>query len=155
MSDDEDFTNTVQQHLPGFDRLVGLEITQASATRVQARLQITDSHLQIHDVVHGGVYTCLVETLGSIGAALAARAYHRTIVGIENHTSFLRATGRGELRAVAEPITAGKRTQVWNTRITDQGGQLVATGQLRVLCLEKKSLPNANSAKAGGPFDTE
>jgi 1,4-dihydroxy-2-naphthoyl-CoA hydrolase len=149
---DEDYTKAVQQHLCGFDRQIGIEILEATPTRVRAQLTITAQHLQIHNVVHGGVYSSLVETAGSIGAALAARAMGRTIVGVDNHTSFLRATGQGVLRVEAEPLTVGRRTQVWSSRIVNDQGQLVATGQLRLLCLDAGTLPNAGVVEAGSPF---
>ena len=149
---DQDFTAAVRQHMTGFDTLIGLEITEATPTRVRAKLAISASHLQIHGIVHGGVYTCLVETLGSIGGALAARAHGRTVVGVENHTSFLKAATEGTLSAVAEPVTAGRRTQVWSTQIRNDQGQLLATGQLRLLCIEPGSIPNATPQPAGSPF---
>ena len=152
---DEDFTQAVRRHMTGFDQLLGLEITHASSTRVCAKLQIAQCHTQIHGVVHGGVYTSIVETLGSIGAALSARAFDRTIVGLDNHTSFLKASSNGHLEAVSEPITAGRRTQIWSTRITDGAGTLVALGQLRLICLEKGTLPNASAGKPESPFTLE
>jgi uncharacterized protein (TIGR00369 family) len=152
---DEDFTLAVVRHMTGFDKLLGLEITHASSTRVCAKLEIAQCHKQIHGVVHGGVYTSIVETLGSIGAALSARAFGRTIVGLDNHTSFLKATSNGSLEAVSEPITAGRRTQIWNTRISDNTGKLVALGQLRLLCLEKDTLPNASTGSPESPFTLE
>jgi 1,4-dihydroxy-2-naphthoyl-CoA hydrolase len=148
-----DFTEAVQHHRTGFDRLIGLDIREANARLVRAELVITPSHLQIHGVVHGGVYTTLVETLGSIGAALAAKSFNRTVVGIENHTSFLKAVSQGTLIATSEPLTVGRRTQIWNTRICDDQGRLVATGQLRLLCIEEGTLPNTTPGQAGSPFD--
>jgi uncharacterized protein (TIGR00369 family) len=147
-----DFTSAVHQHITGFDRLLGLEITEASAARVCAQLMIAECHTQIHGIVHGGVYTSIVETLGSIGAALSARAFGRTIVGLDNHTSFLKATREGTLSAVSEPITAGRRTQIWSTRIASSDGLLVAIGQLRLLCIEAGTLPNASTGESGSPF---
>ena len=150
----EDLAKAANDHKTGFDRLVGLEITEASDKRVCAQLTIAECHKQIHGIVHGGVYTTIVETLGSIGAALSARAYGRTIVGLDNHTSFLRAVSEGILTAVAEPITAGRRTQIWSTRISDANGKGVALGQLRLLCLEIDTLPNAQTEKSSSPFST-
>ncbi len=152
---DKDFTLAVSQHMTGFDQHLGLQITHASSTRVCAKLEIAQCHRQIHGVVHGGVYTSIVETLGSIGAALSARAFGRTVVGLDNHTSFLKATSDGLLEAVSEPITAGRRTQIWNTRISDGAGTLVALGQLRLLCLEQGTLPNASTGKQESPFTVE
>ncbi len=148
----EDYAGAVQQHLCGFDRHLGLEVLEASSTRVRLQLTITPEHSQIHEVVHGGVYCSLVETACSIGAALAARAFGRTIVGVDNHTSFLRATGRGALVVEATPGTVGRRTQVWAARITNAERQLVATGQLRLLCIEQGALPDAGGAQEGSAF---
>ena len=34
------------------------------------------------------------------------------------------------------PFTRGRTTQVWETRITDDEGRLLAHGKVRMLCLE-------------------
>lgn len=149
---DQDQTNAVQRHLCGFDRHIGLEVLEATPTRVRLQLAITPAHTQIHGIVHGGVYCSLVETACSIGAALAARELGRTIVGVDNHTSFLRATGQGILSVQSEPVTVGRRTQVWSARINDDDGRLVATGQLRLLCIEQGSIPDAAAGQEGSPF---
>ena len=57
-------------------------------------------------------------------------------MGLENHSSFLRAVRSGRLRARALPLQRGRRTQVWEAMITDEQGQLVATARVRLLCLE-------------------
>ena len=148
----QDFTTAVKLHMTGYDRHLGLEITEATPARVRAELKIAECHTQIHGVVHGGVYTSIVETLGSIGAALSARAFGRTIVGLDNHTSFLKAIGEGTLHAISEPIAAGRRTQIWSTKISDQTGTLVALGQLRLLCIEAGTLSHADSGEHSSPF---
>ncbi len=147
-----DYTSAVQQNLSGFDRHIGVEVLEATGTRVRLRLAIAPRHTQIHGIVHGGVYCTLVETACSIGAALAARELGRTIVGVDNHTSFLRATGHGSLTVHAEPVSVGRRTQLWSARITDDEGRLVASGQLRLLCVEQGSIPNASAGQEGTPF---
>jgi uncharacterized protein (TIGR00369 family) len=55
------------------------------------------------------------------------------IVGADNHTSFLKATRSGTLRAVARPLSVGKRTQLWETNIENEQGELVATGRVRLM----------------------
>jgi acyl-coenzyme A thioesterase PaaI-like protein len=57
-------------------------------------------------------------------------------VGLENATSFVRAAREGTLRARALPLVRGRRTQVWEARIEDQEGHLLAHGKVRLLCLE-------------------
>jgi len=41
-----------------------------------------------------------------------------------------------KLRAVSTPITRGQRTQVWEARVIDEEDRVVATGRVRLLCLE-------------------
>jgi uncharacterized protein (TIGR00369 family) len=61
----------------------------------------------------------------------------QTVVGLENHTSFLRAVRSGRLRAVALPLTRGRRTQVWEATVTDEEGRIAATGRVRLMCLDE------------------
>jgi acyl-coenzyme A thioesterase PaaI-like protein len=48
------------------------------------------------------------------------------------------------LRATARPITRGRRTQVWEGEVRDAAGRIVATGRVRLLCLD----PDADLAGA-------
>jgi uncharacterized protein (TIGR00369 family) len=56
-------------------------------------------------------------------------------VGLENHTSFIRAVRQGTLTATARPITRGRTTQVWQCEVKDDQGQVTATGRVRLLCV--------------------
>jgi uncharacterized protein (TIGR00369 family) len=71
-----------------------------------------------------------------VGAALHAITEGRSVVGLENSTSFIRAVREGRLRATATPLTRGRRSQVWEGTVTDAEGRLVAKGRVRLLCLE-------------------
>jgi uncharacterized protein (TIGR00369 family) len=108
-----------------------------------AELEIGDAHRQPYGIVHGGVYAGIVETVASVGAALYALADGKSVVGLENSTSFLRAAREGVLRVTALPLTRGRRTQVWEGTVTDASGRVVATGRVRLLSLE------ADAALAG------
>lgn len=70
-------------------------------------------HLQAYGIVHGGVYAGIIESLASVGAAIHALAEGKSVVGLENHTSFLRAVRSGTLHGVAKPLTRGRRSPVW------------------------------------------
>lgn len=113
-----------------------LKITRATRQEVAGELPIQPMHLQPHGIVHGGVHAAIVETLASIAAGINAFADGRTVVGLENHTSFLRAVRSGILRGVARPLTRGRRTQVWEVTVSDEAGKVAATGRVRLLVLE-------------------
>jgi uncharacterized protein (TIGR00369 family) len=83
------------------------------------------------------VYSGVIETVASVGAAVYGLARGLSVVGLDNHTSFLHAAREGTLTATARPLTRGRRTQVWEATITDPTGRAVATGRVRLLCLEQ------------------
>jgi uncharacterized protein (TIGR00369 family) len=61
------------------------------------------------------------------------------VVGVENHTSFIHAARAGRVRVTARPLTRGRRSQLWEAESRDEAGRLVASGRLRLLCLEAGS----------------
>src|SRR6202521_5322466 len=116
---------------------MGISITHATQDEVRAELTVGTQHLQPYGVVHGGVHCGLIETLASIGAALFALPRGQSVVGLENSTSFVRAVRSGaKLHAISTPITRGRRTQVWEARVLDEQDKVVATGRVRLLCVE-------------------
>src|SRR5690348_12208232 len=121
----------------GWLQAMGVTITKATAEEVRAELTVGPPHLQGYGIVHGGVHCGLIESLASIGAALYALPRGQSVVGLENNTSFVRAVRAGaRLHAVATPVTRGRRTQVWEAQVLDEEDKLVATGRVRLLCLE-------------------
>lgn len=124
-------------HVGTWAGAMGLHLVSATRDQVVAEVELRSTHLQPHGITHGGVHASIIESLCSIGAALDAGAHGRTVVGLENHTSFIRAARSGTLRATATPITRGRTTQVWETTIRDGAGAIVATGRVRLLVLER------------------
>jgi uncharacterized protein (TIGR00369 family) len=121
----------------GWLKAMGVTITLATSDEVRAEMTVGPEHLQGYGIVHGGVHCGLIESLASIGAALFAMPRGQSVVGLENNTSFVRAVRAGaRLRAVSTPITRGRRTQVWEARVLDDKDQIVATGRVRLLCIE-------------------
>jgi 1,4-dihydroxy-2-naphthoyl-CoA hydrolase len=131
------------------DSVLGLQIKEASPDRVTASLEVTPKLHQAFGIVHGGVYATMAETTASLGAALALvqavgadavatpgdPSGGAQVVGISNHTEFLRAVRDGELRADATPVTRGRTTQLWRVEITDDTGRLVAHSSVRLMNL--------------------
>jgi len=136
----ENFAEQVNR-LDGWLRAMGITVTHASTDEVRAELTIGPEHLQGYGIVHGGVHCGLIESLASIGAALVALPRNQTVVGLENNTSFVRAVRSGaRLHAVATPVTRGRRTQVWESRVLDEQERVVAAGRVRLLCLEQEQM---------------
>ena len=133
----QDFAARFKERPEGWPEAMGMDITLATKDEVRAELTIGPQHLQGYGIVHGGVHSGVIETLASIGAFLFAQQRDQHVVGLENHTSFIRAVRAGtKLHAVATPITRGRHTQVWEARVLDEEDRIVATGRVRLLCLE-------------------
>ena len=134
----EDFAKRLNELPEGWLQAMGVTITKATQDEVRAELTVGPEHLQGYGIVHGGVHCGLIESLASIGAALIALPRSQSVVGLENNTSFVRAVRAGaRLHAVSTPITRGRRTQVWEARVLDDQERLVATGRVRLLCIEQ------------------
>jgi uncharacterized protein (TIGR00369 family) len=133
----KEFSEQLNAIPEGWVSAMGMRITHATRDEVRAELTIGTQHLQGYGIVHGGVHCGIIETLSSMGAYLFARERGQHVVGLENNTSFIRAVRTGaKLHAVATPITRGRQTQVWQAQVLDEDERLVATGRVRLLCLE-------------------
>jgi 1,4-dihydroxy-2-naphthoyl-CoA hydrolase len=131
-----DIVDSLNARRGGFNEALGLLFLSVTYDEIVAEIPVTPMFHQPYGIVHGGVYCSIVETLASTGAALNATAHGDHAVGLENNTSFLRAVREGRLRAVAIPQSRGRRSHVWSVAITDDDGRAVATGRVRMLCLE-------------------
>jgi uncharacterized protein (TIGR00369 family) len=115
---------------PFVDHL-GIELTEASGSRVVARWTADERHHQPYGIVHGGVHASVVETLGSVGSAMWFGDRGK-VVGVSNSTDFYRAVREGELVSVATPVHQGRSQQVWVVETRDADDRLISRGQLRV-----------------------
>ncbi|MFO0570592.1 MAG: PaaI family thioesterase [Polyangiaceae bacterium] len=136
MTETTDFAAAINSALGGWNRAMGLSFRLATADAVVAELVVGPEHLQPYGIIHGGVYAGIIETVCSTGAALAAARNGQVVVGVDNHSTFLRATREGKLTVRAAPLTRGRKTQVWDGRVEDEHGKLIATGRVRLICLD-------------------
>ena len=122
---------TIPTSYEGFDKVLGLEITEADGDRVHARLPVQPHLHQPYGIVHGGVLCAVVETTASVGGAMwfGDRGH---VVGVSNHTNFLRAVREGVLEVDARPVHRGRTQQLWQVTVEDETGRLVAQGQVRL-----------------------
>jgi uncharacterized protein (TIGR00369 family) len=119
----------------GLDKALGVEVLEASGDRVVLEAPIGPQLLQPYGIVHGGVHCSLVESAASIGAAMWF-GERGNVVGVANHTNFLRAAREGRLTATAEPIQRGRTQQLWRVTVTGDGedaaGRPLAVGEVRL-----------------------
>lgn len=146
-----DFSEMLNAHRGGFNEHLGLVFTKANLDEIVAELEVGPEHLQPYGLVHGGVYSAMVETLASTGAAVNVMPQGLNAVGLDNHTSFLRAVRKGKLTGRATPNVRGQRTQVWSVVIRDEADRVVAEGRVRLLCLEQGAAVAGETVKMKTP----
>ena len=119
----------------GVNQQLGVEVVQATADRVELRLEVGPKVHQPYGILHGGVSALLAESAASIGAAIAAGA-GRNVVGIELNANHVRSMRDGVLTAVATPVKAGRRIQVWAIELTDDKGRVICVSRCTLAVLD-------------------
>src|SRR5436190_15104652 len=106
-----------QLHLP-FAELLGIEYVAAAPDRVVAELSVRAELCTNPAVMHGGAIMAFADTLGAAGTFLNLPEGAGTTT-IESKTNFVGPAPLGaRLSGEAIPVHRGRRTQVWQTRIT-------------------------------------
>jgi uncharacterized protein (TIGR00369 family) len=132
MTDANDFVEMIEAMPDGWKTAMGVHFLEATAEKVVAELVIGPMHLQPLGIVHGGVHAGLIEAVASVGANITLMPHGKYAVGLENHTSFLRAVRGGKLRAVGTPLHSGNSSRVWQVDVHDDTNGVVATGRVRL-----------------------
>ncbi|MDO4493105.1 MAG: PaaI family thioesterase [Clostridia bacterium] len=100
----------------------GITIESVGEEGAVCRLRVTAKHL----AAHGGVMGGALFTLADFAFAVAANACGVLTVTTESSIRFLGRAKDDTLTATCVPVHTGKRTCVYETRITDGQGTLVA-----------------------------
>ncbi|MGZ5032800.1 MAG: hotdog fold thioesterase [Usitatibacter sp.] len=102
-----------------------IEIVESSKERVVARMPVGPKVHQPFGLLHGGASVALAETVASMAGHMQVDHTKETVVGIEINANHLRGMRDGVVTAVATPVHIGRRTHVWDVRITDEQGRMV------------------------------
>ena len=109
-----------------FAELLGIEIASASADRVVGMMAVRPELCTNPAVLHGGAIMAFADTLGAIATLLNLPDGAGTST-IESKTNFLAPAPAGTVvTAETVPLHRGRRTMVWQTRVTGAEGRLLA-----------------------------
>ena len=116
------------------DDKLGVHITDWNPDRLVATMPVAGNE-QPFGLLHGGATCALVETIGSVAAAIGAGA-GKQVVGIELNASYLRAATSGSVTAVCTPVRRGRTLSTFLVEVTDDQGRPTATARLTCMTLE-------------------
>lgn len=109
-----------------FAELLGIEFTAAAPDRVTAEMTVRADLCTRPAILHGGAIMAFADTLGGVGTILNLPEGAGTAT-IESKTNFIAAAPLGtRVTGEAVPVHRGRRTMVWQTRISTAEGRLVA-----------------------------
>jgi 1,4-dihydroxy-2-naphthoyl-CoA hydrolase len=110
-----------------FANTLGIEVDVAEKDRIIGRLTVAESLCTTGKIMHGGAVMAFADTLGALGAFLNLPEGAKATTTIESKTNFLGpAPLGGEVIAECTPVHLGRRTSVWQTKLTRSDGKSVA-----------------------------
>jgi uncharacterized protein (TIGR00369 family) len=121
-----DALQILAQHKLPFAELLGIRVTAAAPDRVAAEMMVRPELCTSPAVLHGGAIMAFADTLGAMGTILNLPLGTGTTT-IESKTNFMAPALVGTtVTGEAMPLHRGRRTMVWQTRISTDQGRLVA-----------------------------
>lgn len=109
-----------------FSNLMGVEITERAKDRVVGTLLVREDLCTAGGILHGGAFMAFADALGAIGGFLNLPPGARTTT-LESKTNFLGSAKVGTtVTGEATPLHIGRRSSVWQTKVTSAEGKLLA-----------------------------
>ena len=109
----------------GLVKHLGIRFVETEPERVVAELEIRPELLTTTGALHGGTLMAFADTVGAAGSVVNL-AQGQSTATLESKTNFFAAARAGVVRAESTPLHKGKRTHVWQTRVTDAAGKLLS-----------------------------
>jgi 1,4-dihydroxy-2-naphthoyl-CoA hydrolase len=117
---------------------LGIEFTEVGEDFIIAKMPVDERTRQPLGLLHGGASVALAETLGSIAATCCVDSSVQYCVGLEINANHVKSAKSGFVFGKTMPIHVGKRTQIWEIRITDEGGDLVCISRITIAVIDKR-----------------
>ena len=109
-----------------FAKLLGIRFVEAAPERVVAELTVREDLCTVPPIMHGGALMAFADQLGASGTFLNLPGGHGTTT-IESKTNFFAPALDGQvITAECTALHRGRTTMVWQTRITNAEGKLLA-----------------------------
>lgn len=119
-------------------KTLDIKITEIGENYLVATMPAAPSHHNPIGMVHGGANVALAETVASYAANFVVDFEHYYCVGQEINANHLKASRNGLITAVTKPIHIGKRTSVWEVKLTNSRGDLCCIVRMTAAVIAKK-----------------
>ena len=123
--------NTMVEHL-------GIKITELGEDYIVGTMPVDNRTKQPFGILHGGASVALAETLASYGGYLTIDSEKYHVVGVEINANHLKMAKEGNVTGKCTPIKRGRSTQIWQTEIKNDKGELICISRITLMVLDKK-----------------
>ena len=121
-----------------FIEQLGIEFTEVGEDYIKGKMPVDHRTQQPLGFLHGGASVALAETLGSAAASLTVDPAKQYCVGLEINANHVKSARDGFVYGLANPLHVGKRTQIWEIRITNEADELVCISRITLAVMNKK-----------------
>jgi len=116
---------------------LGIVYTDFGDDFVEATMPVTSRVHQPAGLLHGGATAALAESLGSLGSFIMVGDAAAGVVGIEINANHIRSIKAGLVTATGTLLHKGRKTHVWDIKVTDQDDRLISVCRLTNMILPK------------------
>ena len=120
---------------------LGIEFTDIGDAHLVARMPVDARTRQPAGLLHGGATMLLAETLASCAAWQTIDRTKTDAVGLEINANHVRAAREGWVTGRVTAIHAGRSTQIWEVRVTDDKERLVSIARVTISLIPKAAPP--------------
>lgn len=117
---------------------LGITFTEVGEDFLVASMPVDHRTHQPLGLLHGGASVALAETLGSVAAHILVDPQAQYCVGLEINANHIKSIRSGFVFGRTTPIHVGKRTHVWEIRITNDQDELICISRITMAVIDKK-----------------
>jgi len=116
---------------------IGIVYTEVGIDYLCAKMPVDERTKQPLGLLHGGASVVLAETLGSMAANLCLDSKKEFAVGLDINANHIKGARSGFVYGRAQVVHLGKKTHVWEIKITNEDDELVCISRLTMAVLSK------------------
>ena len=117
---------------------LGIIYTSIGEDFIEAKMPVDHRTHQPLGQLHGGASVVLAETLGSIAANCCVDPKLQYCVGLDINANHIKSVREGFVLGVARPLHIGKKTQVWEIKITTEKQELVCVSRITMAVIDRR-----------------
>jgi 1,4-dihydroxy-2-naphthoyl-CoA hydrolase len=124
-------SKTMVEHL-------GIIFTGIGEDFIEATMPVDHRTHQPLGLLHGGASVALAETLGSVAAYCCVDRQKQYCVGLDINANHVKSIKSGIVTGRTKPVHIGKRTQVWEIRITNDQDELLCISRITMAVIDRR-----------------